>query len=145
MKWDQDISLTICFTFLVLAKVCSMDCVRCTRHCIPKEGVQWPVPFAVWRIGWKRKFIFHDDIIKWKHFPRYWPFVWGIHLSPVNSLHKSQWRGSLMFSLICALINGWVNSHEAGDLRRNHAHYDVILMSCLLNQHVETHDLDHIF
>ena len=21
----------------------------------------------------------HDDVIKWKHFPRYWPFVWGIH------------------------------------------------------------------
>ena len=23
----------------------------------------------------------HDDVIKWKHFPRYWPFVWGIHRS----------------------------------------------------------------
>ena len=22
---------------------------------------------------------FHDDVIKWKHFPRYWPFVWRIH------------------------------------------------------------------
>ena len=42
----------------------------------------------------------HDDVIKWKHFPRYWPFVWGIHLSPVNSPHKGQWRGALMFSLI---------------------------------------------
>ena len=21
----------------------------------------------------------HDDIIKWKHFPRYWPFVWAGH------------------------------------------------------------------
>ena len=21
----------------------------------------------------------HDDVIKWKHFPRYWPFVRGIH------------------------------------------------------------------
>ena len=28
---------------------------------------------------------YHDDIIKWKHFPRYWPFVRGIHRSPVNS------------------------------------------------------------
>ena len=27
----------------------------------------------------------HDDVIKWKHFPRYWPFVRGIHRSPVNS------------------------------------------------------------
>ena len=39
----------------------------------------------------------HDDVIKWKHFPRYWPFVWGIHRSPVNSPHKGQWRGALIF------------------------------------------------
>ena len=32
----------------------------------------------------------HDDVIKWKHFPRYWPFVRGIHRSPVNSRHKGQ-------------------------------------------------------
>ena len=43
----------------------------------------------------------HDDVIKWKHFPRYWPFVRGIHGSPVNSPHKGQWRGALMFSLMC--------------------------------------------
>ena len=36
----------------------------------------------------------HDDVIKWKHFPRYWPFVRGIHRSPVNSPHKGQWRGT---------------------------------------------------
>ena len=30
----------------------------------------------------------HDDVIKWEHSPRYWPFVWGIHWSPVNSPHK---------------------------------------------------------
>ena len=40
----------------------------------------------------------HDDVIKWKHFPRYWPFVRGIHRSPVNSPHKDQWRGAVMFS-----------------------------------------------
>ena len=42
---------------------------------------------------------FHDDVIKWKHFPRHWPFVREIHRSPVNSPHKGQWRGALMFSL----------------------------------------------
>ena len=46
----------------------------------------------------------HDDVIKWKHFPRNWPFVRGIHRSPVNSPHKDQWRGALMFSLICHQI-----------------------------------------
>ena len=70
----------------------------------------------------------HDDIIKWKHFPRYWSFVRGIHRSPVNSPHKGQWRGALMFSLICVWINGWVNNREAGYLRRYHAHYDVAVM-----------------
>ena len=44
----------------------------------------------------------HDDVIKWKHIPRYWPFVWRIHRWPVNSPHKGQWRGALIFSLICA-------------------------------------------
>ena len=71
----------------------------------------------------------HDDVIKWKHFPRYWPFVRGIHRSPVNTPHKGQWRGALMFTLICARINGWVNNREAGDLRRYRAHYDVIVMA----------------
>ena len=47
---------------------------------------------------------------------------------PGNSPHKGQWRGALMFSLICAWISGWVNNREAGDLRRNHAHYDIIVM-----------------
>ena len=70
--------------------------------------------------------LLHDDVTKWKHFLHYWPFVWGIHWSPVNSPHKGQWRGALMFSQICAWING--NNHEAGDLRRYCAHYDVIVM-----------------
>ena len=73
--------------------------------------------------------ILHDDVIKWKHFPRYWPFVRGIHRSPVNSPHKGQWRGALMFSLICVWINGWVNNGEAGDLRHYRAHYDVTVMN----------------
>ena len=71
----------------------------------------------------------YDDVIKWRHFPRYWPFVRGIHRSPVNSPHKGQWRGALMFSLIWARIDGWVNNHEAADLRRYRAHYDVTVMT----------------
>ena len=70
----------------------------------------------------------HDDVIKWKHFPRNWPFVRGIHRSPVNSPHKGQWRGALMFSLICVWINNWVSNREAGDSRRYRAHYDVSVM-----------------
>ena len=70
----------------------------------------------------------HDDVIKWKLFPRYWPFVREIHRSRVNSPHKGQWRGALMFSLIYAWINNWINSREADDLRGQCTHYDVIVM-----------------
>ena len=69
----------------------------------------------------------HDDVIKWKHFPRSWPFVRRIRRLPVNSPHKGQWRGALIF-FICARINGWVNNRDAGDLRRHWAHYDVTVM-----------------
>ena len=70
-----------------------------------------------------------DDVITWKHFPRYWPFVRWIHQWPVNSLHKGPGRGTLMFPLIYAWINGWVNNPKAGDLRRHRAPYDVIVMT----------------
>ena len=49
--------------------------------------------------------------------PRYWPFVRGIHRSPVNSPHKGQWRGTLMFCLISARINCWVNNRFNSILR----------------------------
>ena len=74
------------------------------------------------------KHCIHDDVIKWKHFLCYWPFVRGIHRSPLNSPHKVQWRGALMLSLICAWTNSWVSNREAGDLRRHRAHYDVVVM-----------------
>ena len=72
--------------------------------------------------------IIYDDDIKLKHFPRYWPFVWGIHRSRVSSPHKGQRHGALMFSLTCALIDGWENIREAGDLTHHRAHYDDFVM-----------------
>ena len=75
-------------------------------------------------LAWLGASTFHDDVMEWKHFPRYWPFVREIHQSPVNSPNKSQWRGTLMFSL----IYGWVHNREAGYLRRHIAHCDVIVM-----------------
>ena len=58
------------------------------------------------------------------------PLCGGIHRSPVNSPHKGQWRGALIFSfsLICVSINGWVNNRKAGDLRRHRARCDVTVM-----------------
>ena len=66
----------------------------------------------------------HDDAIKSKRFPRYCPFVRGIHRSPVDSPHKGQWRGALMFSLICTWTNSWANNGDAGDFRRHRVHYN---------------------
>ena len=54
--------------------------------------------------------------------------LWG-HRSPVDSPHKVQWRGALMFSLICARSSGWANNWDAGDLRRHPAHYDVTVVT----------------
>ena len=73
------------------------SCVICVAHVLDCNLSQLEIcrssPITEW----------HGDVIKWKHFPRYWPFVRGIHQSPVNSPHKVQWREALMFSLICAL------------------------------------------
>ena len=49
---------------------------------------------------------------------------WEIR-SPVNSPHKGQWLGTVMFSLICAWTDDWVNNRDAGAFRHHCAHYDV--------------------
>ena len=100
----------------------SQECLWAIR-CVTLTAITRTTIFVPYRLVKS-----HDDVIKWKHFPRNWPFVRGIHRSPVNSPHKGQWRGAFMFSLICARINGWVNNCEAGDLRRIRPHYDVTVM-----------------
>ena len=93
----------------------------------PHSSGWWPVA-GLWSYSMSEGKS-HIDVIKWKQFPRYWPYMRGIQRSPVNSTHKGQWRGALMFSLICVWINGWVNNCEAGDLRRYLAHYDVTVIN----------------
>ena len=84
------------------------------------------------RGAWNERIgMLHNDVIKRKHFPRYWPFVQGIPRSPVNSPHKGQWRGALAFCLICARIIDWVNNREACDLGRHPTHYDITVISRL--------------
>ena len=58
----------------------------------------------------------HEDVVKWKHFPHYWPFA----QRPVTRSFD------VFFDL--RLNNDWVNNREAGDLRRHRAHYGVIVM-----------------
>ena len=40
-----------------------------------------PVYWLPVSIAYHRASLKHDDVIKWKHFPRNWPFVRGIHRS----------------------------------------------------------------
>ena len=53
----------------------------------------------------------------------------------VNSPHKGQWRGALVFSLISAWKNVWVNDRDAVYLRRYRAHYEVAIMFYLRLRH----------
>ena len=80
----------------------------------------------------------HNDVIKWKHFPRYWTFVRGHRWI---SLTKASDAELWCFSLICAWISAWVNNREAGDLGRHCAHYVVIVLqwSNLTNMIRESH------
>ena len=103
-------------------------------NCLPYDFRKWDLPTLhvaepfVKKITKFNDACRHNDVIKWKHFLRHWPFVRWIHWSPVNSPQKDHWCGALMFSLICAWIDGWVNTHEAGDVIRSRAHYDVTVM-----------------
>ena len=112
----------------------------------PLVGYYWILPIScsvyILRCHYDSNACKHDDVSKWKHFPRNWPFVREIHRSPVNFPHKGQWRWALMFSLIYAWINDWVNNREAGDLRRQHGHYDVIVMK--LRYKCNKHPFDYI-
>ena len=69
---------------------------------------------------------YHDDVIKWKHFSPYWPFVRGIHRLAVISPRQGQWRRALVLSLICALNKrlskqslGWWFETPTCSLRRH--------------------------
>ena len=49
-----------------------------------------------------------------------------LHRSQVNSPHKGQWRAALIFALICAWRNGWVNNRYTSNLGRHCTHFGVM-------------------
>ena len=51
--------------------------------------------------------------------------LWG---ESIGNRRNSQWRGALVFSLICAWTNGWATRQDDGDLRRHRAQYYVTVM-----------------
>ena len=89
-------------------------CRQATSHYLSQCGPRSLSPYDVTRPQWVKSwsccpmrcchnlhspYLSHDDVIKWKYFLHYWPFVWGIHRSSVNSAHKGQWRRALIFYL----------------------------------------------
>ena len=129
---DNDISISKCAKNCAYFKWCSEILSRLYIYLCAEFLVLWWLGDCL--CGPVDHLWTHDDVIKWKHFPRNWPFVQGIHRSPVNSPHKGQRRGALMFPLICVGINGWENNREAGDLRCCRAHYDVIVMGVVITK-----------
>ena len=101
--------------------------------------------YPQWRLSWghDNSRLFgsttqtHDDVIKWKHLPCYWPIVRGIHRSPVDSSRKGQWRGLLKLYLICAWTNGWANNRNADDLWRHCSYFDVSAMYSRAREYVK--------
>ena len=58
-----------------------------------------------------------DAVMMWKHFPRYWPFVWRIQWSPVDS--KKPVTRIFGFSLMYTFTLDWTNDGIVGDLRND--------------------------
>ena len=133
------------------ARVCMSESHRCDTHppeliltghvswflwdkfwwnlCVRVLLRKWHWKYGLQNVGHcvqePRKVTFHDDVIKWKQFLRYWTFVSVLHRSPVDSPHKAQWRGALVFSLTYAWTNNWANNRNAGGL----IYYCVIMTS----------------
>ena len=136
ISWNKFSMSRVIHIYICIVKALSAIMVFCMvcykRGALPDFACTAKSPLRKQPIGWWIYMLAHDIMMtssKWKHFPRCQPFVRGIHRSSVNSRHRGQWRGVLMFSSICAWINGWVNNHEAGDLRCHCVHYDIIVIT----------------
>ena len=70
-----------------------MDLMPCKQPRLSGSFIADAVPWNSW---WRHQM---ETFFAWLAFMR------GIHRSPVNSPHKGQWRGALMFPLICSLNN----------------------------------------
>ena len=95
-----------------------------------------------WILEPEYQYFFNEDVVNqpvqvsmhhtwWRHQMETFSALLALcagNFSPVNSPRKGQWRRVLIFSLICAWTNDWVNEREASDLRRHCAQYNVTVM-----------------
>ena len=112
-----------CSVFFGIASLALKDKSQEKQYSVDRVHMTWNVMYLFWKRKWSR----------WRHKMETFSTLLAIYAG--NSTvtdefpHKGQWRRTLMFSFICAWINGWVNNSEAGDLRRHHTHYDVTAMN----------------
>ena len=84
-----------------------------------------------WRLPLLTLLTMTIDVFKWRHFPRYWPFVRGIHQSPVNSPTKDS--DAELWCFLWSAPEQTVNNWDAGDLRCHRGNYDVTVMTRHIN------------
>ena len=92
--FPQKVVIFIIMLDTILLSMWCLDWSRCGSRLLASMS-SWASSFCIIP---HRKVLQHDDVIKWKHFQRYWSFVRGINRSPVDSPHKGQWRRALTFS-----------------------------------------------
>ena len=136
MHWHIGISLSLCYIAFSDRKViCAYNamymCVYIWYSLKNKETATcWTRLWtAIWRKSEDGILMCYHDVIKWKHFARYWPFVRGIQ--------RHRWIPRTKITdaeLWCFLwSDDWVNNGAAGDLRRYRAHFDVSVMVIIVS------------
>ena len=103
-----------------------------------KYHIQWPgyeCSHAPAKIVWLKhtNSASYDDVIKWKHFPRYWPFVresTGHRWIPLTKASDAELR-CFLWSAPQQMV--WVNNKDAGELWRNRSHYYVTVLNSIRN------------
>ena len=105
------------FNEIIVCSDCGLDKLGLGQwtHC---EYMRWSTLPSTDKIS-------HYDVITWKRFSHYCPFVRGILRSPVDSPHKGQWFGAFMFPLMPARTDCWTNNREAGEIEIPWRSFDV--------------------
>ena len=116
----------IYFSWCILLKFCtghgSMTVVLCAKF-----------QKKIYRLRKMTNKIFAMDFAWWYHQMETFSALLALcEGHSVDSPHKGQWHGALMFSLMCGWTNNWANNRDAGDLRRHHVHYDVTVMGRII-------------
>ena len=136
IRWSQEYHLHLNEGILFSCKTIYQIVVTCHHTITAWNDLMQNIDLSQ-RLTYRYSISHSCSMSWWRHqmvtFTVLLAFVWGIHRWPVNFPGKGQWRGALMFSLIGASINGWVNNRDAGDLWR-HAIYNSCVDCLMFNK-----------